>query len=205
VEPGPGPAHPRGQIVPVLEGLHVEPMTILNTVRIASPCRASWNAMEGDDRARFCGTCRKHVYNLSALTAAEAVALVERTEGRLCGRFYRRRDGSVLTTDCPVGARRFRDGRLRQAATWGVLGLASVLSAAHLVASGAGTRMCGPPSPPSGPGVTFQDWTDWALTALGLRPRGSGTGVVAGGISMLPPPPPPPARGPESTDVPSQQ
>lgn len=73
---------------------------------VASPCGQSWERMSGDDRVRFCSACRLNVYNLSALTEAELRALVERTEGRLCGRFYQRPDGTVLTRDCPVGVRR---------------------------------------------------------------------------------------------------
>ena len=38
------------------------------------------------------------------MTEEEALKLVEEREGRLCVRFYQRRDGTVLTTDCPVGA-----------------------------------------------------------------------------------------------------
>ncbi len=40
------------------------------------------------------------------MTTEEAVALVKAKEGRLCGRFYQRPDGSVLTEDCPVGLAR---------------------------------------------------------------------------------------------------
>src|SRR6516162_8887116 len=39
-------------------------------LRVASPCPADWNAMQGDDRVRFCGQCEKNVYNLSAMTHA---------------------------------------------------------------------------------------------------------------------------------------
>ena len=41
---------------------------------------------------------------VEAMTEEEALKLVEEREGRLCVRFYQRRDGTVLTTDCPVGA-----------------------------------------------------------------------------------------------------
>jgi hypothetical protein len=75
----------------------------LDQVRIASPCHADWSNMPGDDRVRFCGQCEKHVYNLSALSRREAEALVLATEERLCVRFYQRRDGTMLTDDCPVG------------------------------------------------------------------------------------------------------
>lgn len=81
---------------------------LLNTIHVASPCSAAWDRMEGDDRARYCGECRKHVYNLSDMSTAEAEALVREKEGNLCGRFYRRRDGTVMTDNCPVGLRRLR-------------------------------------------------------------------------------------------------
>jgi len=59
--------------------------------------------MYGDSRKRFCGDCKLHVYNLSGMTTDEAEALIINAEGRLCVRFYRRADGSVITQDCPVG------------------------------------------------------------------------------------------------------
>ena len=75
----------------------------LRNVRIASPCGEDWEAMYGDDRVRFCGKCQLNVYNLSAMTRVEAERLIAGREGRLCARFFRRADGTVLTTDCPVG------------------------------------------------------------------------------------------------------
>ena len=98
---------------------------LLGRVRIASPCSAGWEAMEGDGRVRFCRQCDLHVYNLSEMTRAEAEALVARTEGRLCARFYRRADGTVLTKDCPTGlsAARRRAGRAAAAAFAALLSL----------------------------------------------------------------------------------
>jgi hypothetical protein len=52
---------------------------------------------------RFCGECKLNVYNLSGMTRAEAEDLLAASEGRLCVRFYKRSDGTVLTRDCPVG------------------------------------------------------------------------------------------------------
>lgn len=75
----------------------------LNNIGIASPCNADWNEMYGDDRTRYCGDCKLNVYNLSGMTRDEAEALIMNAEGRLCVRFYRRADGSVITQDCPVG------------------------------------------------------------------------------------------------------
>ena len=80
----------------------------LDHVRVASPCESDWDQMIGDERARFCGQCSLNVYNLSNMTRLEAESLIARTEGRLCVRFYRRRDGSIITKDCPVGLRAIR-------------------------------------------------------------------------------------------------
>ena len=71
---------------------------------IASPCPASWDEMKGDERVRFCDECELNVYNLSDMSEEEALKLVEEREGRLCVRFYQRKDGTVLTQDCRVGA-----------------------------------------------------------------------------------------------------
>ena len=75
----------------------------LNNVRVAAPCNADWDSMIGNDRSRFCGQCNLNVYNLSSMTRAEAESFVTGHQGRLCVRFYRRADGSILTEDCPVG------------------------------------------------------------------------------------------------------
>ena len=75
----------------------------LDKIRVASPCKAGWDQMYGDERRRFCAECKLNVYNLSEMTRSEAEDFLIRSEGRLCVRFYRRRDGTVITRDCPVG------------------------------------------------------------------------------------------------------
>lgn len=80
----------------------------LDRVTVATPCPADWDGMIGGDRARFCGQCELNVYDLSGMKRNEAEALITRTEGRLCVRFYRRQDGSIITQDCPVGLRALR-------------------------------------------------------------------------------------------------
>jgi hypothetical protein len=77
-------------------------------VRVASPCKADWDEMIGTDRVRFCGQCSLNVYNLSAMTRDQAESVIAANEGRLCVRFYRRGDGSIITQDCPVGLRAAR-------------------------------------------------------------------------------------------------
>jgi hypothetical protein len=78
--------------------------------------------MVGDERVRYCGSCNLHVYNLSGMTRHEAESLVTNAEGRLCVRFYRRPDGTILTRNCPVGLSAVRRRAARAAG--------SVLSAA---------------------------------------------------------------------------
>lgn len=65
--------------------------------------------MIGDERVRHCSECNLNVYNLSAMTEREVKKLIEANRGqRLCARFYRRSDGTVLTQDCPWGWRAMR-------------------------------------------------------------------------------------------------
>lgn len=77
----------------------------VNGIRIASPCHMSWDEMAGDDRKRYCTGCRLHVFNISEMDVEEAAQMISDSTDRLCVRLYRRRDGSVLTQDCPVGLR----------------------------------------------------------------------------------------------------
>ncbi len=71
--------------------------------------------MTGDDRVRHCQECKLNVYNLSEMTRKDAESLIARSEGRLCVRFYRRADGTILTRDCPRGLRALTDRVSRMA------------------------------------------------------------------------------------------
>ena len=75
----------------------------LNNIHIASPCSADWAGMIGTDRKRYCGECKLNVYNLSGMSTTEAEDLLTQSEGRLCVRYFRRSDGTILTKNCPVG------------------------------------------------------------------------------------------------------
>lgn len=135
--------------------------------------------MKGDDRQRFCGQCEKSVYNVSAMSRAEAEALLQGPGELPCVRFYQRTDGTILTADCPVGV--VRKLRLRWAA-------AMMTVAATVLAS---------------LGMFFGRRPDALVSRLLLssaeaRSRASDAPVrpvpVAGGPMMLqdvPPPPPP--------------
>ncbi len=96
--------------------------SILDNIYVASPCSAEWDQMDGDARSRHCQLCDKNVYNLSGMTRAEAEALLVAKEGRLCVRYFRRADGTVLTRDCPVGKARL--ARRMKIAAWSTAGAA---------------------------------------------------------------------------------
>ena len=97
-------------------------LPILDNIRTASPCRADWNAMTGDERARHCNQCDKQVFNLSEMTRSEAEALIVEKDGQLCARYYRRHDGTIITTDCRVGIVAGRKRKIIAAASLALLG-----------------------------------------------------------------------------------
>jgi hypothetical protein len=87
-------------------------LPILDNIRVASPCPASWDQMVGDHRIRHCGGCKKNVYNLSGMTRDEAEALAIEKNGNLCVRYYQRADGGIMLADCVVGVSNKRKRRL---------------------------------------------------------------------------------------------
>jgi len=74
--------------------------SFIDSLQIAKPCSASWDDMKGDARVRHCGACKLNVYDLSSMTRADATALVQAKEGKLCIRMMKRADGTVITEDC---------------------------------------------------------------------------------------------------------
>jgi hypothetical protein len=150
---------------PELKDELMNALTILDDVRIATPCQASWDEMPGDDRVRSCPRCSRSVYNVAAMTSDEAVALIAGREGRLCARLFRRADGTVITADCPATAVEARPAPCQKSSLGRARGLAIVLAALLLVWMGTSARE----APPSGSGVTWDDWVHWAAVTLGLR------------------------------------
>lgn len=151
----------------------MNPNRLLETIQIASPCQASWGEMRGDDRARFCSQCSKCVYNIAMMPALDVAKLIEETEGRVCMRLYRRRDGTVLTADCPVGAEQAKRGRLRRVVAWSVLGL-SVLFTRSLLQSYAASAER-PQGAGGGLSQRLEACVDWAKDIIGLNPTPTGT------------------------------
>ena len=100
----------------------------LDQIRVASPCSVSWDSMEGTERVRHCGQCRLNVYNISEMSGDEAVNFIREREGRVCVRFFRRHDGTVITKNCPSRFRRIRRAVLTSLVLFiGSLGIASAM------------------------------------------------------------------------------
>jgi hypothetical protein len=108
----------------------------LADLRLGFACKQRWDDMVGDDRVRVCAGCDRPVFNLSGMTRAEAEAVLATRGLTPCVRFYRRPDGTIMTTDCPTGAR----PAPRRLAV-----VASSLAAAGS-AIAAGTAMADPPA-----------------------------------------------------------
>lgn len=88
----------------------------LANVSVAAPCPADWEQMVGNEQVRFCSQCNLNVYNLSGMKRTDAERLIAQNEGRLCVRYYRRADGTILTKNCPIGLRALHQ-RLRRTAS----------------------------------------------------------------------------------------
>jgi hypothetical protein len=116
----------------------------LEELEVASPCNESWDAMQGDDRARLCTKCNHCVFNLSDMTREEAedFILSRKPGDRTCIRLYRRFDGTVMTRDCPDAARKRWTTRAiwagATAATVTLVGAAAAAATTTARSSGAG-------------------------------------------------------------------
>jgi hypothetical protein len=105
-------------------------------LKVASPCEVSWDSMTGDEAVRFCRQCKKNVYDLSLLTSDQIEALLASKEA-ICGRFFQRADGTVMTSDCSVGGKRRRRKKLYVSAGAGFLSAIGVAFAGAGAGSGA--------------------------------------------------------------------
>ncbi|HEY1550762.1 MAG TPA: hypothetical protein VGG28_23190 [Kofleriaceae bacterium] len=138
-----------GELVTIRRGLGKRERGIeLANVRIASPCKQRWDDMVGDDRVRVCAGCERPVFNLSEMTRADAEAVLATRGLTPCMRFYRRADGTMMTSDCPT---RPRGHRLAVAAAGATLALAAPAIADPPQAAPAADGSAG-----SGTGVTIE-------------------------------------------------
>lgn len=141
--------------LPPTRDIHLD---LLDRVTVASPCQARWEDMRGDDKVRHCEQCRLNVHNFSAMTREEVNALLavrmNTQAGRLCGRFYRRSDGTIITQDCPTGLRAARVRAVRAAGR---------IAAALGIVVGAGVGASKAASP------RWESW-GWAMRLTDLGP-----------------------------------
>lgn len=72
---------------------------MLDAIRLSFSCNELWERMRGNEQARFCERCQKTVYNLSAMTTAEAEATLCGPGDPPCVRYMRMADGRVSTKD----------------------------------------------------------------------------------------------------------
>ena len=59
-------------------------MRKLDELQVLEPCQADWDQFAGGDKVRFCSTCGKNVYNLSAMSRGVAERSLRRTGGTIC-------------------------------------------------------------------------------------------------------------------------
>jgi hypothetical protein len=122
----------RDELAYVESSLRTSAASMLERVRIATPCRERWEDMAGDDVVRHCARCRKDVYDLASMTTSEAEALLARDGETPCVRLRRRRDGRVVTSDCPPPSWSERTGaRLATAGAAAAVAIAGGVVAAH--------------------------------------------------------------------------
>lgn len=112
--------------------LERRPVVKTTLIPIPKPCTASWEAMNGDERSRYCETCATHVHDLSAVTLREAEEklMAGHRSGKLCVRYSYNQQGDiqfkwrrVLAT---APARQLRGARRLTAAASAILMLAGM-------------------------------------------------------------------------------
>lgn len=127
---------------------HPRRIPLVQLVRISNPCPLAGRAWGADERSWHCPQCDLDVHNFSAMTAAEADAVLAagRASGRVCARFVADRRGAPITADRPwalLGAR--LAGRLAHAAA--ALGLAALLGGRLAGCADEPRAMMGAPAP----------------------------------------------------------
>ena len=71
----------------------------IDSGHVPHPCHVRWTSMTGTDTTRTCASCDRQVHDVSAMTTAEAEALLARGDERICVRVRRGPDGTLLTAD----------------------------------------------------------------------------------------------------------
>jgi hypothetical protein len=114
-----------------------EGASLLENLKLATPCPAKWEDMVGSNRERHCKDCKKSVFNISGMTKVEAEAFLASTpfaatqSEKPCVTFLQRADGTILTSDCLGGTKRRQLKVLKAVAAGVVLTCAAVGTLVH--------------------------------------------------------------------------
>jgi len=128
-------------------------VSYLDRLFIAAPCPVTWDSMQGDDRVRNCSQCSRKVYNISEMTKREAEDFIRTNGVSQCMTFYRRKDGTIMTDNCPVGLRKLRNS-MRQVAAFLSSVVTIVLSLPGAIAQNNLRNAFTPP--PAPPGMEYR-------------------------------------------------
>lgn len=170
-------------------------LPLLDSVRIASPCPVKWQHMTpigAGERVRYCDQCRLNVHNMSDMTRDEAEAFLRSIAPgeRMCGSFWRRADGTILTRDCPVGLRAARQKLIRWVTRAAAAITVVLTGAAYARARSSQERWWG--------GLAslapFNSLTYWVRG----KPAPPPAQFVQGGLICLPPTQPPASNTPQA-------
>jgi hypothetical protein len=78
-----------------------------NKIEINSPCKESWDEMNGSEKTRYCQKCKFNVHNFSEMEQGEIDELLK-SDDRVCVRLYVRPDGTYMTKNCRAKVKRNR-------------------------------------------------------------------------------------------------
>lgn len=161
-------------------------LPLLDSIQVASPCTVRWDHMTpvgAGDRLRHCAQCSLNVHNISDMTRDDAEAFLRAMVPgqRVCGTFWRRPDGTILTRDCPVGLRAARQ-RLIRVLTRAAAAAALLLSGFTLARSRAREERWATGLGHAQPFATLIHW---------VRGRPAPTFIQTGGLIAVPTPPVP--------------
>jgi len=159
----------------------------LELLEIPKPCDVPWDSMAGDERVRHCKHCHLDVYDLSALTRAEAEHFLETREG-VCVTLLKRHDGTVVTQDC--------ESKRDAAATECAQTAPTALRLASLAQGEASSPAPAPPRAPAPPTATTPAPAPAPprASAPAAAPPRAPSAPSAPPKPTIPAPPPPPVR-----------
>lgn len=99
------------------------------TFKKASPCPVGWSQMSGDNKVRWCQSCKHFTYNRQKESLPTVLSWIWFREGLRPEVLFVREDGAVMTVDCQAGARKndaIRNGKIAAGVAIALLILAAL-------------------------------------------------------------------------------